>query len=166
MYGVLLAKARVRREIDARLQGPGREPLNFVTGCGLPIASRALLHAVGDDLTSRELFLGRVYGPNDEELSGWATFRGRQRLVVRGSKNVSHRRCTECGRDVYFAMGKRYLYPAPPKGLSIFESDRFGLILTEEVFNRADIQRSRRFRIDKLLVQNSPTDGLAELVYP
>jgi plasmid stabilization system protein ParE len=152
--------------LDATLQGVPRrsEPLNFVMGCGLPIASTALLSALGDDLVRRELYLGRVYGPDGKELSGWVTFRGKLRLIIRGSKHVAYRRCGLCGRDVYFAMGRGYLYPAPPPGLSVFESHLRGLVLTEDVYLASDIKESRKLRIDKLMVPRAPKDSLGELV--
>jgi hypothetical protein len=107
------------------------------------MASMAFLDALGTDLIQRDLYLGRVYGPDGQELREWATLRGKHRLTVRGTKNVSYRRCAQCGRDVYFAMGKKYLYPGPPPDIAIFESDLCGLVLTEETFLRAGVETWR-----------------------
>lgn len=152
--------------IDVRIRAvPGKETLNGVVGWGVPIASKAFLGAIGNELVQRDLFLGRVYGPDGKELAEWVTFRGKHRLFVRGSKNVSHRKCAECGRDVYFAMGKKYLYPSPPPDVSLFESHMCGLVLTEEVFSRVGIEKWRGFYTEKLSVADVPMDSLGELVY-
>lgn len=152
--------------IDVRLSSlPGREPLNAAVGWGVPIASKAFLDAIGKELVQRDLYLGRVYGPDGNELAEWATFRGKYRLIVRGSKNVSYRRCSECGRDVYFAMGKKYLYPSPPRSVGLFESDMCGLILTEGVFSRVGNKKWLGIYTDKLSVADVPNDSLDELVY-
>lgn len=152
--------------IDVRIRAvPGKEPLNAVVGWGVPIASKAFLDAIGNDLVQRELYLGRVYGPGGQELTEWATFRGKYHLIVRGSENVSHRRCAECGRDVYFAMDKKYLYPSPPPGVSLFESHMCGLILAEDVFSRSGIEKWPGLWIDKLSVADAPEDSLGELTY-
>ena len=152
--------------IDVRIRAtPGKEPLNAVGGWGVGIASKAFLDAIGTNLAQRELYLGRVYGPDGKELTEWATFRGKHRLIVRGSKNVSHRRCTECGRDVYFAMGKKYLYPSPPPSVSLFGANLVGLVVTEDVFSRSGIEKWQGIYIDKLCVADVPKDSLGELVY-
>ena len=130
--------------VDARLQeAPKDKPLNFVMGCGLPVAYGKFLDRLGESLVERDLSLGQVFGPDGTRLEDWVTFRGRRRLIIRGSREVSYRRCTECGRDVYFAMGKRYLYPNPPQDVALFESDLFGLVLPEEIFLRVAIEERR-----------------------
>jgi hypothetical protein len=132
------------RAIDVRISSiPGSEPLNAVVHWRGPMASMAFLDALGTDLIQRDLYLGRVCGPDGQELREWATLRGKHRLTVRGTKNVSYRRCAQCGRDVYFAMGKKYLYPGPPPDIAIFESDLCGLVLTEETFLRAGVETWR-----------------------
>jgi hypothetical protein len=150
--------------IDARLRAaPAKEPLNFVFGAGLPIASKAFLDTLGNDLVQRELYLGRVYGPDGQELNEWATFRGKHRLIVRGSKNAQHRQCTECGQTLYFAMGKSYLYPAPLPGVNLFESNLWGLVLAEGVFLQTGLNKWQGFHVDKLSVVSTPEDSFGEL---
>jgi len=117
--------------IDVMIRAaPGTESLNAAIGWGIPIASRACLHAFGDDLVQRELFIGRVLDQHGKEYIDWATFRGRHRVIVRGTKHACTRKCPECGRDIYFAMDKKYLYPAPSPDVSLFESDMCGLVLS------------------------------------
>lgn len=144
---------------------PGKEPLNAVVGWGVPIISKSLLDVLGNELVQRSLYLGHVYGPDGKELAEWATFRGKNRLIVRGSKHAGVRRCEECGRDVYFAMDKKCLYPAPPPGVELFESDMCGLVLSEEVFYRSGVAKRRGIWIDRLGVAKVPSDSLGELVY-
>jgi hypothetical protein len=105
---------------------PGAEALNFVSGCGVPIARRDFLQAVVGETLETEFWLGRVFVA-DRERGEWVTFRGKRPLIVRGSKNVSFRVCELCARNVYFAMGSRYLCPPPPPDISAFETDLFGI---------------------------------------
>ena len=152
--------------IDVRISAlPGKEPLNAVVGWGVPMASKAFLDAIESDLVQRELYLGRVYGPDGTERTEWATFRGKHRLIVRGIKHAGVRRCNECGRDVYFAMDKKYLYPSPPPGVSLFESHMCGLVLTEDVFFRTGIEKWSGLWVDKLSVADVPSDSLGDLVF-
>jgi hypothetical protein len=148
------------------LAPPSQQPLNFVSGAGLPIASTAFLDALGAELVQDHLCIGRVYGPEGKKLSGWTTFRGKHRLIVRGSMHVSHRPCPDCGRDVYVAMGANYLYPAPPSGVAVFESHLWGIVLTEEIFERSGIGQWPGVYTDKLRVADAPDDSLGELFYP
>lgn len=152
--------------VDAHIQDDEPEgPLNFVNGCGLPLARVSFLLTLGEERVKRDLNLGQVFGPNRSQMPDWATFRGRQRLIVRGSKHVSHRVCPDCGRDVYFAMGTRYLYPAPPRDVEIFESDLFGLILPESVATDLDIGEIRGVTRERLKVLQEPRDSLPALSF-
>jgi hypothetical protein len=107
-----------------------------------------------------------VYGADGKKLSGWATFRGKHRLIVRGSKYVSHRPCADCGRDIYVAMDANYLYPAPPSGVALFESHLWGVVLTEEIFARSGVGELPGVYTEKLRVAEAPEDALGELFYP
>lgn len=155
-----------QREIDCRIQEtrPTDEPLNFVNGCGVPLVCKRFLSELGDDVAMRDLYLGCLYGPDGQPIEDWLTFRGRRRIIVRGSRNVSYRKCSECGRSVYFAMGKRYLYPEPPHDVSIFESDLFGLVLPESVFGRVRFHKWENVTIDRLEVLDFPQDSLDDIV--
>jgi hypothetical protein len=150
--------------VDVRIQvAPTKDPLNGVFGAGVPIASRKLLTAIDSNLIERDLYLGRVYGPDGRELEAWATFRGKHRLIVRGSEEAQYRTCEICGRMLYFAMGKSYLYPAPPAGVSVFESDLRGLILAEQAFQQSSLENLRGIHIEKLPAVDVPKDSFGEL---
>jgi len=154
------------QRIDAHIQDREPEgPLNLVSGCGLPLAQKSFLFAFGQERIQRDLYLGQVFGPDGSRLDDWVTFRGKQRLIVRGTKNVSHRVCADCGRDVYFAMGTRYLYPAPPSDVELFESDLFGLIVLESVVSELEIPRHARVVRERLRVLKEPKDGLPPLSF-
>jgi hypothetical protein len=150
--------------IDVSLTAPpGKEPLNAVMGCGVPIASKSFLDRFGAELVERDLYVGKVFGPYDEELTDWSTFRGKHKIIVRGKEHAGARKCDECGRDVYFAMDNTYLYPAPPAGISLFESHLSGLVVAEDVFLRAGIHKQRGIWINKLRIARVPDDSLGEL---
>jgi hypothetical protein len=124
--------------VDFEIQesAPDDPPLNFVNGCGLGVVRRDFLEELGLQVVQRDLYLGNLRGPNGALIENWMTFRGKQRVIIRGSTNVSFRRCTECSRIVYFAMGKRYLFPSPSENADIFGSDLYGLVLRQQASSR------------------------------
>lgn len=138
-------------------------PLTFIHGTGVPIVSRSFLAALGGEVVKRDLILGELLDPDGNPLDDWVTFSGRVKLVVRGSKNVSYRTCENCGRHVYFAMGKRYLFPKPPNNVTIFESDLFGLILPLPLYQQLHVRKWRGLIVDELPVLSEPLDTLGEL---
>lgn len=148
------------KNVDVRLQEiPRSGMLNFADGCGIPLINKRLLDALPADAVDRELHIGRVSDRHGKESSTWATIRGRHQLIVRGREHVSHRICTECGRHVYFAMGDGYLFPAPPPGPSLFESDKMGLILRDSVFSRLPNALLSGVEVESLPILATPRDG-------
>jgi hypothetical protein len=152
--------------IDVQLDGDpsGGSPLNFVNGTSVPLALKSFLFRLGLGVLRQQLHLGRVIGPRGRTLDDWVTFRGRRRVTVRGSKNVSHRTCNICGRHVYFAMGKRYLYPAPPSDATVMESDLFGLVLSQDLIGKLAPDERQGLTVDELPVLESPLDSLGKLL--
>jgi hypothetical protein len=151
--------------VDVQIQErhPDDVPITFVTGTGLMLVKKEFLGWLGEDRVRADLMLGVVKGASGEVINDWVTARGRKRIIVRGSTNVSHRRCELCGRQVYFAMGARYLYPDPPTSASIFESHVFGLVLLASAFDGAAPGPLRGLGLEKLKVRQQPLDSLGEL---
>jgi hypothetical protein len=150
--------------IDACIQlAPTKEPLNFIYGAGVPIASKEFFSKLDANMVERDLYLGRLYDSNGIELKHWATFRGKCRLIVRGSKNAQYRICETCGRTVYFAMGKSYLHPDPSPDVGLFESDLRGLILAETIFQQCGLQNTPGIYVQKLPALAMPKDSFGEL---
>jgi len=108
-------------------------PLNVTFGPTLAFAHKSFLFRLGEERVRRHLFLGEVYGPNGRRWDDWVTFRGRHRLIVRGTKDVALRVCPLCGANLYFSRGAQYLYPEPPTNIEIFESHLNGLIFPDYV---------------------------------
>jgi hypothetical protein len=152
--------------VDVNIQEntPGKDPLNIVSGTGVAIARRDFLGEVGEAEVRNHFWLGRVLLPGRKEASDWTTYRGRKRLIIRGSKNVAHRYCPECGQFLYYAAGPRYLCPTPPSDVNIFESDLQGLVLTKEVFVRLALRKWTKLFIEKVPVPTQPRDGLPVLI--
>ncbi len=138
-------------------------PLNFVQGCGLPIVNTKFLFSLGKDAIEQNFYLGKVFMANGLLLDDWVTFRGKRKILIRGSKNVSSRQCEQCGRNVYYAAGTRYIYPEPDSDSILFESDLSGLVLPENLFDKIDLSLWEKLIIDKLPVLASPKDGLTNL---
>ena len=138
--------------------------LTFVNGCGLGLVHRELLEWLPSCAVSTDLWLGNVCDSEGRTVEEWNTFRGRNRLIVRGSRNVSYRRCGECGRHVYFAMGKRYVFPAPDERVFLFESDLCGIIIPKSVFQQLLAKTWPLVTVETLAVASEPKDSLGMLV--
>jgi hypothetical protein len=156
------------RNVDVYLdEVPTDKPLNFVQGCGLSIIYAPFLDRFPVDIVQRDLHLGHVYGPDRQQLEDWLTFRGRRRVIVRGSEHAGVRKCEQCNRDVYFAMGKKYLHLQPPKHIRIFErGGGGGIVVRDDMYSQLDIGKWPKLRIDKLPVLDEPTDGFGILANP
>lgn len=154
--------------IDARIRGerPADKPLNGIFNCGLGLIHDSLLRQLDEELVARDLFLGRVIGETGRTLPDWFTFRGKHRLIIRGSKDVSHRQCPRCGHAVYFATGQRYLFPQPPADVRLFGSDSWGIVMRGEDFRSVSVDDTswKRLHVEKLKVLSEPLDGLGEYI--
>ncbi len=151
--------------IDVAIQEdePDNTPLNILSGCTIGIARKEFLFAFGQDIIHQHLYLGQVVGSDERPLESWVTFVGRHRIIVRGSKNAVVRRCAECGRNVYFAMGELYLCPEPPPGIAIFDAGNGGLVVSEALIERVNLNAWRKLECTKLPVLAFPKDGFHEL---
>ena len=150
--------------IDVTVQfGPGNEPLKLIPQGNLGLVRRDLMSALGEDVLREHLHLGKVYGEDGRQLTKWATFHARRRLIVRGSGNARYRRCEECGQVRYYAEGKKYLYPPPPC-VTLFGGGGSRLVLTKDLFVQSRINRWRgKLEVCKLVLPDAPLDGLGEL---
>jgi hypothetical protein len=151
--------------VDVQIQEerPANEPITFVNGCGIVLVRRDFLQLLGAAHVKADLLLGEVSGPSGKGISDWVTVRGRQRVIVRGSSNVSYRCCESCGRHVYFAMGARYLFPAPTGSVSIYESDLYGLVVASSVLEGISLSNWPKVGVESLKVLPKPKDSLGEL---
>jgi hypothetical protein len=152
--------------IDVRIQeeGPGDVPLTFVSGCGIGLVHQEFLIELGADNVAQDLLLGTVFGPSGNEIEGWSTFRGRHKLVIRGTSNVGLRQCSVCGRNIYFATGKRYLYPLPSPSVRIFESHLWGLVIGKNLMQSISLHAWPKLGVEKLKVLEKPIDRLPEII--
>jgi len=151
--------------VDVRIQqsDPGNVALSFVFGNGIAIARKAFLAGLGEKVIRSDLFLGRVFGPDGNLLPNWTTYRGRRRVIIRGTKNVSYRRCSECERDVYFSMGRRYIYPPPPGDTTVLQSDLYGLVIPPELEEHLQPNNWSGLHVERLPVVAASRDGLPPL---
>lgn len=136
--------------------------LTFVAGCSVGLAHRDFLTALPAAAVSDDLWLGNVYDPSGNPIDDWKTYRARHKLFVRGTKHVGYRECDECGRHLYFAMGRRYLFPSPPEGICLFEG-YCSLILPETCFEQLPVKTWPAVYVQRLPVVSKPKDGLGVL---
>ncbi len=143
---------------------PPAASLCWVYGFGLGLVARSFLARTGWQLVERELTLGKIFGADGREWTEFATFRARAFGQIRGEKDVSLRVCATCGRNLYWSrLHRPYLYPAPPPEHPLFESSSLGLVMSEELFARANLSKSMGVYIDQLKVLDSPRDNMPGL---
>jgi rubredoxin len=152
--------------VDVTLQGKcfPKTPINFVAGVSIGIVRRELLAELGQNMVDRDLYIGRVFNEDGDEVHELASFRGCRVLIVRGVDLANYRVCPDCGRHLYFAKPKWYLYPKPISDVDLFESDTNQLVLSQSAFERLTPDKwARRISIAKLEVLEEPLDGLVDL---
>jgi hypothetical protein len=142
---------------------PPNVPITFIYGYGVILAHTNLIERLDFESVRRDLLLGEVRDSSGSLLNGWVTVRGRRRLIIRGTKHVSHRVCDSCGRHVYFAMGMRYLFPSPASDASIFESNLFGLVVSASILEKTSLRRKSGFGMEVLRALPQSRDSLGEL---
>ena len=91
----------VRVEIRSALHWPGYSDIGLIR--------KDLIEAIGREILSQYLFLGRVVDEDGKAYSDFETYVGRYHNSIRGSRNPTLRRCQTCGRRIYSAVGRRYL---------------------------------------------------------
>ncbi len=150
------------KEVDIAIQDDlsGCGPIEFINGCGLQIIQKKFLYLFGKENIDTYFKLGTVYNHNGEKIENWVTVISDNRIIVRGTTNADLRICKNCGRKLYFSLGKQYLYPAPPENIHLFESNSFGLIYDEYLFSRIELKNWKKLYVDKLSVLHKPKDGL------
>lgn len=154
--------------IDVWLQedgSPKNPPLNFLYGCGIGVIHRELLDLLPTSETGRDLYLGRVHNCFGDVCPDWHTFHGRRKVVFRGSKDAEYRTCDVCGRNIYHATGKPFLFPAPPEDAVLYSSNLGGLVVWPEIGERIAARRWRKVSIEELPVLDPPPDGFGDLPY-
>lgn len=153
------------RPIDAHIQEArpsGGGPIQFVMGYGLTLVSSSFLACLPAAAVERDLVVGAVVGRNGPVVD-WACIQAKERVFVRGTKKAAVRRCDTCGRDLYYAVDRAYVSPAPPGNVDIFTSDLCGVVLSPRLARLAADIRGRQLRKDWLAVLDEAADGLGAL---
>jgi hypothetical protein len=99
---------------------PDRASVNFIPQTGLLVVSKDFVEALGGDVLSKYVDLGRLIGPDNAIIDGYYSFRGKRSILIRGNKLSSHRICAECGRQLYHPKGKMYLIRSEIDDSSIY----------------------------------------------
>lgn len=142
-------------------------PLSFVGGTGVGVALTPFLVELGWEASKQSLHIGSLLkNDNKTKFQDWVCFHGRNRLLIRGEKSAHFRLCESCSRFTYSAMTYTYLYPSPPEGIDIFDTDVGQLVVTERVVNRINEAHWPNLTIMELPVLDKPLDGFDELVSP
>jgi hypothetical protein len=141
-------------------------PLSAVVECCTMVARRDFIDLLSERVRA-QLYLGDLFDEMGNRIPGFSTVRAMEETVIRGSTNVAYRTCTECGRSVYYASGKRYLCPQPSADRLVLGSDLSGAVFTEPTFEQMGVNYSKRLvLVERLDVVNPPRDGLPEVLEP
>lgn len=152
--------------VDVVVEAPGpgkRAVIDFVFGFGVPLVRRDLLECLEEAQVSNQLHIGKVSVEGLGVSDDWVTVRGKRSVIIRGTENVTHRECGMCTRSIYFATGSAYLYPPPCASHDILESDLFGFVVSERVFNHLGNRKWPGLVVERLPALEYPRDGLGEL---
>jgi hypothetical protein len=156
------------KEVDAIIQERKLDntPLNFIFAFGLGVARRDFLFSFGEHEVQQHLYIGRIFSEDIGLLENWVTFHGKYRIFVRGSQHTQYRQCSECGRHLYFGLGKHYLYPQPDESVTMFYSGNGGLVVTGDLIERVTLNKWPKLKCEQLPVLSTPLDGLLDLRNP
>lgn len=157
----------IDKAVDVRINASDltKVHLSFIFGTGLPLVHKSLLDLVNHLQCDKEFVLGKVYSKEGVILDEWKTVNSRNRVIIRGSKNVSHRICEVCKRNVYFAQGKPYLSLPFPAMNRLNTSDLSGLVLMETTHNRADFKCLNGVEIEEIPLSEDAVDGFREMSF-
>ena len=138
----------------------GNAPLSALSDSNLAVLRNDLFTAI-EPYCGREFEVVKLLDESGSLIEDFQIVRPRNEAFVRGTSNVSFRRCEGCGRGLYYASGKRYLCPTPPPNWSIIGSDLAGLLFKKELFERIAFPFPKKHTaIEVLQVKETPLDGL------
>ena len=154
------------KEIDIRIKSrkPVNAPVCCVLGYFVGIVSLEILDIFDPSDVEKDLYLGSVEGNDGLPLVDWVTVHARNRLIVRGSKHASTRRCETCGQLHYSALPPDYIYPSVSNEITIFQSHLPGLVFPIDYASRLGGVKMKGVTVEELKVENAPLDGLGELL--
>jgi len=137
-----------------------KDLMSGVSGKGLIVAKDEFIELFPDEIGA-QIFIGKLFNPDGKNIAGISTINCHKRLVVRGTKNVSYRRCPSCNRLIYFASGRRYLCPSPEDPSGIYVTDLAGLVVNSDLFGSISSGLvAEDINIEELNVLVEPLDGL------
>jgi len=153
--------------VEVQVEGavPRRQPISSAGEATVILVRWDFLRDLGIEVVERDLLIGKVFDERGDIMSEWASCIGRQKVIVRGSEHVAHRQCGECGRNLYFAMGDPYLFPAPPEDVDILDGGRFEFVLKSYLVDRIDRSKWQRIDVGPLPVVTAPIDALGDLTW-
>jgi hypothetical protein len=149
------------RRVDAVVTGvPDQSTISFLSGCGVGIAATKFLSELGGANLCSYFHVGEVRDRRGVILKEWATFIGIHKIVVRGTDNATYRKCSLCGNSIYFATGRKYLFPAPNPKVNVFDARWGSLVITESLFRRVNFSHAKNLDLSDLRIANSAIDGI------
>jgi hypothetical protein len=137
--------------------------LTFLNGTGLVLAHKGLLSLLPVDLVEQGFNLGNVRSRDGRSLDTWRSMNAINRIIVRGTKNVSFRVCEACGRNVYFAQGTPYVFQSQIEGKSIFGTDSYGILIDSKYVDCKLLAMLKGVDVETVDSRNDSLDGLNQL---
>lgn len=142
------------------LEAPDDIPLNVVIGVGVGIVRKDVFQQLPEAIVGRHLLIGEVFDNGGGRYSDFLSFRGVERLLIRGGPGSAFRECDVCGTQLYHPVGKRYLLRSWGQERPLYQSQLDQLIVVDDL---ADVVRSlslKKTRIEELPVKPRARDDL------
>jgi hypothetical protein len=138
---------------------PEAASLNFIRGAGVQIMSREFLRGLGESAEA-ELETQMLLDARGHEMVGFVSVRARRKVLVRGNKESTARKCSACGRQLYGPKGRWYVLQREVEQGDLFGS-QFGFVLSDTLYDKVTAaMKLRKVGVTKLRVRDLPIDGL------
>lgn len=129
------------KSLDLHIQEkcPPGAMMSWAVRDGLVLVRRDLAEVLLGFCDGKEGAIGGVFSKGGR-VDDWCVLRHRRLRIVRGTRNARVRRCEVCGRQFYYAEGRRYLVGGGGSGW-FANSARSGVLVTSQ----ADAALKARF---------------------
>lgn len=155
------------KQIDVMIEQDAKflakqKPLTFCDTAWGNMVWEPFIRGIPKPILDRDVYFGKVIGPDTKPIDEWLTYRCRYKLYRRGKSGKDARVtvCKECGIVRSGAHAKLFLYPEPPGDADIFQYGG-SFLFRESVYQYLDMEPwKKKVYITKLTVADSPQDGL------
>jgi hypothetical protein len=138
---------------------PEAASLNFIREASIRVMSTEFLRVLGE-IAEAELETQVLLDPQGHQIAGFMSVRAKRKVLVRGNRESTARKCNTCGRQLYYPKGRWYVLQREVEQGDLFGS-QFGFVLTDTLYDKVTAaMKLRKAGVLKLRVRDLPVDGL------